>query len=81
MMSTKPKFKAGDLVQHKASGERAVVVRPIEACVVHKFPVMCWLQPWVCRIEFTDRYLVKIGFVRQVVCAEDELREIKRESK
>lgn len=33
MNEPKPKFKRGDVVQHRASGEKAIIISPLMRCV------------------------------------------------
>lgn len=79
---TDPRFKRGDLVRHRASGELAVVLAPARSCVVHRGmdafgahgPRLGGPHP-DCRFEFNGSYDLDLGFKQDVLTAEEYLLE------
>jgi hypothetical protein len=70
-----PLFNTGDLVRHRASGERAVVVRRIHLCGVHGHADHPHCD--ACDPVFSGRYAVARGFREAVVSvAENEIEKV-----
>ena len=59
---SEPKFKVGDVVQHKASGEKGVVTKIWESCSVHNGWLGCNRRIKKCRFEFNGFYSIVDSF-------------------
>ena len=64
---TEPKFKVGDVVQHKASGEKGVVTNVGKSCPKHKAPFECAQAKYNkmevdCILEFNGFYSIVDSF-------------------
>lgn len=77
-MAREPKFKCGDLVQHRASKERAVVVRIKEGCISHRADG--WICSSACTIGFRGEYLLSTGLGRNTEGVEDQLELVEENS-
>lgn len=77
---TASKFKVGDLVKHKASGEVGVVSRVCKKCTEHsemEHLSMAFNKSLEseCRYLFTGRYEISIGFTGSGVIVDEFLME------
>jgi len=79
-------FNLGDLVRHRASGEKGVVVELSQKCTVHSWPMDCyvasphWKRKEECRLEYTGRYLLSHGFDKRIMVDEDEIELVEAKS-
>lgn len=69
--SMQPKFRVGDLVEHRASRERGVVVRAVMRCATHQSKGFSFESLTCadsghgledCAVRFEGRYIVDTGF-------------------
>jgi len=72
-----PKYKVGQVVTHKASGELAVVEQAIYSCRTHPGPglYIAHMSGDGCEWEFDDRYRISLGFDRDSIEVDDILIE------
>lgn len=69
---TEPRFKRGDLVRHRASGEVAVVVDANERCTRHSYHLGTSDS---CEWKFAGTYDLDLGFWEDVIAVEEYLLE------
>lgn len=79
MSETKPDasvFTVGDIVQHRASGDRAVVTGVHKECVVH--PGMCSIRKdkSTCDFQPNGLYSLAVGFGHQHIGISGRLLEV-----
>ncbi len=78
-----PKFKVGDVVKHKASGERAVVLALYVKCVnpEHRIGTQCLCDLAACIREFTGTYVAANTFGEKGNCDEEEIEDERTEQR
>lgn len=77
---SEPKFKRGDVVKHRASGETAVIVYPLMKCTNpnhrHTQTHLRLIGPTEdCIFEFANAYRLDTGFTREDIEYPEDLLE------
>lgn len=67
-MSNTNRFNVGDVVEHKASGQKGVIVHIREVCVNPGHSMGCPINTKAhCEMIFIDRYDLSVGFGSKTV--------------
>lgn len=73
-----PKFKIGDIVKHKVSGEEGIVTHVSMGCTVHSAHFVCESLPpdtRQCQVGFRGEYQVEYGFAKKALVRESHIEK------